>query len=101
MKKAIGFNYKYDSDYLDRIHLIQDTGFTGVFLYSQYGPERYVDLISESSLHIESLHLSYKKVDQGKTVDARYVNVLWEDTHESKQYVNKLIEEVEFANKYK
>jgi len=100
MTKAIGFNYRYDSDYQERIHLLERTGFTGVFLYSQYAPERYIDLLHRSSLTIESLHLSYKKMSGGKSTDARYVNVLWEDTEDSASYVDALIGEVEFAHSH-
>lgn len=100
MNKSICFNYKYNSDYKERIHLIEESGFSGVFLYSQYNPVEYIDLIGKSSLKIESLHLPYKKYVDGKCIDSRYVNVLWQDNHESKIYVKELIEEVKFANEY-
>jgi len=100
MNKSINFTYKYNSTFEERINLIERVGFSGVFIYSQYNPVDYIDLIRNSSLSIESLHLPYKKIKDGETVDSRYVNVLWKDTQEANEYVAELIREVEFAREY-
>ena len=101
MNKSIGFNYKYNSAYEDRINLIEQAGFSGVFIYSQYNPSEYIEIICDSSLRIDSLHLPYKKFEQGKCVDSRYVNVLWTDETVADLYVKELIDEVKFAHEYK
>lgn len=100
MNKGICFNYKYNSDYKERITRIINSGFDCVFIYSQYTPIEYIDLISRSSLKIEALHLPYKKFIKGNLVDPRHVNVLWKTDEESSSYVKDLIEEVKFANRY-
>lgn len=101
MKKSIGFDYKYDSPPLERIRLIEEAGFDGIYLHSQYKPAEYIGLLRKaSSLEIESLHLPYKKLHEGKTVDSRYVNVLWKDEDESRPYVADLIREIEFASRH-
>lgn len=100
MNKSIDFSYKYNSEYEDRINLIKESGFDSVFLYSQYKPKEYIDLIARSTLKIESLHLPYKKIIEGKSVNSRYVNILWEEVPEAQIYVKELIEEVEFAHNY-
>jgi sugar phosphate isomerase/epimerase len=100
MNKGICFNYKYASNYDTRIKLLEEIGFNSVFIYSQYEPKNYIDLIKKSPLKISSLHLPYKKMENGKSVDSRFVNVLWAKYNESKQYVNELIKEVEFAHRY-
>lgn len=100
MHKSICFNYKYNSEYKERISLIEEVGFDGVFLYSQYNPSDYIELICKSSLSIDSLHLPYKKLLEGKTIDSRYVNVLWQEGEESNNYVKELLDEVKFAHDY-
>jgi sugar phosphate isomerase/epimerase len=100
MKKSINFDYKYDSDPQERLRLIEEVGFSGIYIHSQYKPSDYIDLICKSSLTIESLHLPYKKMDQGRSIDSRYVNVLWEDDDKSSSYVEELIREVRFAHEY-
>jgi sugar phosphate isomerase/epimerase len=100
MNKSICFNYKYDSAYSERIQLIQECGFDGVFLYSQYNPVDYIDLIQNSTLMIESLHLPYKKIEHGKCVDSRYVNIIWNKGLAADEYVSDLIKEVRFASEY-
>jgi sugar phosphate isomerase/epimerase len=100
MKKSINFDYKYDSTPRERLRLIEDVGFNGIYLHSQYNPSDYIDLVDQSSLEIESLHLPYKKLVHGKTVDSRYVNVLWEDDDKSHSYVDELIREINFAHEY-
>lgn len=59
MKKIIGFNYKYNSQEKEKSELIKETGFDGVFIYSQYNPQNYIEDILGSRLEIETLHLSY------------------------------------------
>ena len=100
MNKCICFNYKYNSGYEERVTLIKESGFNSVFLYSQYNPIEYIDLICISTLKIDSYHLPYKKFNRGKCIDSRYVNILWEERPEAKVYVRELIEEVKFAHEY-
>ena len=100
MDKIICFNYKYDSDYADRIHILEEYGFDGVFIYSQYKPKEYIDLILDSSLSIETLHLPYKRFVNDICVDSRYANILWIDGINSSEYVSELINEVNFAKNY-
>lgn len=100
MKKSINFDYKYDSSPQERLRLIEEAGFDGIYIHSQYKPSDYIDLICKSSLTIESLHLPYKKIYQGRSVDSRYVNVLWEGDEKSQPYVEELIEEVNFAHEH-
>ncbi len=101
MKKSICFDYRYDSSPLERIGLIQEAGFGGVYLHSQYNPAEYIDIIrGASDLEIESLHLPYKKLREGKTIDARHVNALWRDETESRAYADELVREVEFAARH-
>lgn len=100
MNKSICFDYKYDSEPRERLRLIEEAGFDGIYLHAQYSPREYIDVICRSSLKVESLHLSYKKMNQGRTVDSRYVNVLWEDGDKSDPYVEELIQEVRFAHEY-
>ena len=53
MKKIIGFNYKYKSQEKERSELIKEIGFDGVFIYSQYNPQNYIeDILPPSYLHI-------------------------------------------------
>lgn len=101
MKKSIGFDYKYDSPPLERIRLIEEAGFDAIFLHSQYKPADYIDRLQKAStLRIESLHLPYKRLHEGKTVDSRYVNVLWKGDDDSRPYVDELLREVEFASRH-
>ena len=102
MRKIINFSYGYDSNIRQRIKLIKKNGFDGVFIYAQYKPEEYINDIIESGLFIESLHLSYKKYNlEGKCIDSKYVNILWEDELKSSEYLKQLFSEIEFAAKYK
>lgn len=100
MDKLICFNYKYDSSYSDRIELLEDIGFDGVFLYSQYHPAEYIEQLMSTSLRIDALHLPYKKFQNGTCIDSRFVNVLWTDSLDARDYVRSLIEEIEFARNY-
>ncbi len=100
MIKNINFSYKIDSEPKERIKLIEDTGFDGVFLYSQYNPREYIDLLSKSKLHIETLHLPYKEIEGGVSIDPKYVNVLWSESERSDKYINWIIEEIYFAQNY-
>jgi sugar phosphate isomerase/epimerase len=100
MFKSICFDYKYDSSPAERLRLIKEAGFDGVYVHSQYNPVEYIDLICRSTLKIESLHLPYKKLIQGHTVDSRYVNVLWESDDRAAPYVDELIHEILFAHEY-
>lgn len=84
----------------ERIIMIEDAGFDGVFIYSQYHPREYVDLLSKSKLNIETLHLPYKKFTDGKLTDSQYVNVLWKEDGETEEYVKQLIDEIFFAHSY-
>lgn len=100
MGKYINFNYKYDSSTDNRIHLLEEIGFDGVFIYSQYNPSVYIEKILKSSLKIETLHLPYKKIVNGKCVDSKHVNVLWSGGYEADCYTQSLINEIRFANSY-
>lgn len=100
MKKNINFNYKYSSSNSERIKLIKETGFDGVFIYSQYNPQGYIPEILEQGLEIESLHLPYKLLKDGECVDSRYVNVLWLDNVETEAYVDMLIREIDLAKRF-
>lgn len=97
MKKYIGFNYKYPSSEDERCELIKNVGFDGVFIYSQYVPERYINKIINSGLEIETLHLSYKQIVDGVCVDSRFVNNLWLNNDESRIYLESLFRQVDFA----
>lgn len=100
MKKYINFNYKIDSSYLERAKMIKTIGFDGVFIYSQYNPRNYIEYILSSGLEIETLHLPYKRVFNGKTIDSRYVNILWEAPELSLNYKEELLAQVQFAKEY-
>ncbi|MDR2913326.1 MAG: sugar phosphate isomerase/epimerase [Tannerella sp.] len=100
MKKNIGFNYKMSAEPAERISLIEDAGFDGVFIYSQYHPLEYIDLINKSKLNIETLHLSYKKFIDGQLIDSQYVNALWTEDAEADKYEKQLINEISFAHNY-
>ena len=80
--------------------LIKEAGFDGVFLYSQYNPEVYIDSIIESGLQIETLHLSYKQIVEGNCINSQYVNCIWQDNDDTNKYVSKLISEIDFASSY-
>ncbi|MDE5562788.1 MAG: sugar phosphate isomerase/epimerase [Clostridiales bacterium] len=97
MKKYINFNYKIDSPYQQRAANIKAAGFDGVFIYSQYQPREYVKIIQDTGLKIETLHLPYKKFENGTLVDSRHVNVLWQNNIIGDQYVEDLINEIDFA----
>ena len=98
MKKNICFNYKYDSEYKQRARLLKAIGFDGVFLYSQYNPRTYVDDILKVGLEIETLHLPYKKYENGKYIDSQFVNVFWTGGSDFNGYLNELLNEIDFAN---
>jgi sugar phosphate isomerase/epimerase len=100
MLKCINFNYKYESDYSERILLLEECGFNGVFIYSQYNPIDYVDILLKSSLEIDALHLPYIRCENGKCIDSRYVNVLWLNDFTANEYLKTLLSEVDFAAKY-
>lgn len=100
MKKNINFNYKMNSTPIERISLLENAGFDGVFLYTQYSPQDYIEDLRKSKLDIETLHLPYKEVVNGSVVDSKYVNALWANNERSLQYSNWLIDEIRFANKY-
>lgn len=100
MKKNIGYNYKYPSSELLRAELIKNAGFDGVFIYSQYNPQAYIESILRSGLEIETLHLPYKKFEDGSCIDSRYVNNLWLDNSDSKLYLDMLYREIDFAAAY-
>lgn len=103
MKKFINFNYgfKQNTDYVARARLIKATGFDGVFLYAKYHPETYIGDILGVGLEIGSFHLSYQKcAPDGTKLVQDYVNMLWTDGDESRDYLNLLFSEIEFANKY-
>ena len=103
MKKFINFNYgfKQNTDYVARARLIKATGFDGVFLYAKYNPETYIGDILGVGLEIGSFHLSYQKcAPDGTKLVQDYVNMLWTDGDESRDYLNLLYSEIEFANKY-
>lgn len=100
MERYINFNYKYSSTNDNRIHLIEEAGFDGVFIYSQYNPRDYIDSILKSSLKIEALHLPYKYIVNGKCVNSRFVNVLWEGGDKAFEYVLSLVDEIRFAHQY-
>lgn len=103
MKKFINLNYGYkDSlDYKKRLKLIKKSKFDGVFIYSQYEPQAYIQDIIDEGLEIGSLHLSYKKFDEdGILVDKEYVNVIWQGGADTDEYLQTLYNEIDFANKY-
>lgn len=100
MEKYINYNYKYDSTNEIHVRLLEEAGFDGVFLYSQYSPKDYIDLVLNSSLKIEALHLPYKLIVNGKCVNSRFVNVLWEGGDDAIKYVCSLIDEIRFAYSY-
>ena len=100
MKKIIGFNYKYKSQEKERSELIKEIGFDGVFIYSQYNPQNYIEDILGSGLEIETLHLSYKRLENGVCVDSRFVNNLWLDNDAQKIYLKTLLNEIDFAKAY-
>lgn len=100
MKKIIGFNYKYNSQEKEKSELIKEIGFDGVFIYSQYNPQNYIEDILGSGLEIETLHLSYKRLENGVCVDSRFVNNLWLDNDAQKIYLKTLLNEIDFAKAY-
>lgn len=100
MKKIIGFNYKYNSPEKERSKLIKEVGFDGVFIYSQYNPQNYIQDILGSGLEIETLHLSYKRLENGVCLDSRFVNNLWLDNDAQKIYLKTLLSEIDFAKTY-
>ena len=101
MKKYINFNYKYNSSVVERIGLIKDAGFDGVFVYSQYNPEEYIPAILDSGLEIETLHLPYKLMKDGVCLDSKYVNVIWTSKSEAESYVTELMGQIDLAATYK
>lgn len=101
MKKIINFNYKYDSSFDERTRLIKDVGFDGVFIYSQYNPNEYIESILKSGLEIETLHLPYKLIVDGKCLDSQFVNTIWTSKSDAEQYIADLIEQIQFASYYK
>lgn len=100
MKKFINYNYKYDSQYFHRAKLIKEMGFDGVFIYSQYKPDKYINDILSCNLEIETLHLPYKLIIDDKCVDPQFVNVLWTHKPEAEKYMETLVTEINFANDY-
>lgn len=100
MKKFINYNYRYKSTNSERVRLIKEAGFDGVFIYSQYRPVDYITEIINAGLEIETLHLPYKLIKNGRCIDSRYVNTIWTDNLDSDAYVSNIIQEIEFANFY-
>ncbi len=100
MKKNINYNYKYNSDYVKRNQMIKESGFDGVFIYSQYNPQDYIESIIKCGLSIETLHLPYKLFKSGECIDSKYVNSIWLDNDATTYYTNTLIREVDFASYY-
>lgn len=100
MKKNIGFSNRMLAEPAERIKLIEDAGFDGVFIHSQYHPRQYIDLLCKSKLNIETLHLPYRKFIEGKLIDPYYANAIWRGDEEADLYEKLLIDEISFAHDY-
>ncbi len=100
MKKFINYNYKFNSQHTNRAKLIKEAGFDGVFIYSQYKPDDYIQNILACDLEIEALHLPYKLIKNDKCIDSQFVNIIWTDQEDAKNYMCELVNQIDFANNY-
>lgn len=64
MKHILYFDYGYQSNNLDKIKLIRQVGFDGVFLFWDESLAEIVDNLSKADLIIETLHLPFDNCNE-------------------------------------
>lgn len=101
MNKNIGFNFKYNTDFIQRAQDIKDIGFDGIFLYAHHEPQESVDAARKVGLEVETLHLPYKEIEAGKTIKPGLANILWNESVNRESYKKLLLSYVEFAHENK
>lgn len=77
MEKNIFLDYGYSSNSEEKLKLIKQNGFDGVFLFADDSFDDNFKLCSKYNLKVETIHLPFKGV----------CNLLWLDNNEAKQYI--------------
>lgn len=85
----IYIDYGYKSTYQEKIALIKQYGFDGVFIFDHEETDFLVEKLRETNLEIEAIHLPF-----------RNCNVLWIEGIEGEQYTQAMINGILKAAKY-
>lgn len=90
MKKNIYINYSYNLSLEERIKLIKNTGFDGIFVFGDDEAVDAIKLAKEYGLNVETIHLPFKDI----------CNSIWLDNDLSEDYINEVLRWIDIASLY-
>lgn len=89
MLHNIYFDYGYDSTIKERINLIKECGFDGIFIFYDKDIEEKVKYALKAKLNIETIHLPFTKC-----------NSLWLEGKEGDEFTDLMVKGITEAGKY-